>query len=139
MRNSDIYHALSPMESFYLDPKKSVVTILDFIPLFENTEETDKFKNFTKFFYEKAVKKSIKFEKIITISEETSNDLKSHYNVDDEKIHSIRLAIDRKYHPKNIKNDIFTIGTVSGLGSRKRIDILIKSFFWMQILKILDC
>lgn len=33
LRESDVYPALTPLESFYLNSKKSVVTVLDIIPI----------------------------------------------------------------------------------------------------------
>lgn len=39
IKDSDVYHAVSPLESLYLNPNKSVVTIHDLIPikLYENS------------------------------------------------------------------------------------------------------
>ncbi|MCL2156514.1 MAG: glycosyltransferase [Methanobrevibacter sp.] len=130
--SSDVYHILNPLESFYFNPKKSVVTIHDFIPI-HYSEEANKFTTITKIIYKKALNKSIKFKNIIVTSQETADVLKLDYNVDDDNINIIKYAIDDKYHPKFIKNDIFTIGTVSVLESRKRIDILIEAFLEANI------
>ena len=134
LRTSDVYHALSPLESFYLNSKKSIVTILDLIPIkmFEMGYTSLQSKLIKKFF-EKAIKKAIKSQEIVAISEETANDLNIYFGVDIDEIHVVRTSIQQNFTPLNKKHDIFTIGTVSHLNNRKRVDILIKAFLKADI------
>ncbi|KZX11148.1 glycosyltransferase [Methanobrevibacter filiformis] len=131
LRKSDIYHAISPLEGFYLNKKKSIVTIHDLIPI--KMAENDLQSKLTKFLFEKAIKRSVEFKKIIVDSEQTAKELSEEYNVNYDNISIVRIAIDPKFFPKNIENDIFTIGTVSHLNKRKRISLLIESFLEANI------
>jgi len=126
LRTSDVYHALNPLECFYLNPKKSVVTIHDLHRY--NFPNKDIYNKIVHFFYRKAMKNAIKFKKIICISKETCNELKSRFDVCEDRIYIVRQSIDKKYHPTFKKNDIFTIGTISVLSDTKRVDLLIKAF-----------
>lgn len=127
LKKSDIYHALYPTESFYLKNEKSIVTIYDLI--FQNMPlPTIKSKLLNKIIMERAMKKCIKFKEIICISEETAKELSEYYSINYEDINIVRPSIDPNFFPKTKKNDMYTIGTVSSLADRKRIDILIKSF-----------
>jgi len=134
LRESDVYHALTPLESFYLNSKKSVVTVLDIIPIrLVEMGYTGIQSKLTKLIFEKAIKKAIKSQEIVAISEETANDLNSYFGVDLEDIHIVRTSIQQNFIPLDKKHDIYTIGTVSHLNSRKRIDILIKAFLEANI------
>lgn len=134
LRKSDLYHALSPLESFYLNSKKSVVTILDIIPIkMVEMGHTNIQSKLTKKFFEKAIKKAIKSQEIIAISEETANDLNTYFEVDPDEVHIVRTSIQQNFRPLNKKHNIYTIGTVSHLNNRKRIDILIKAFLKADI------
>jgi glycosyltransferase involved in cell wall biosynthesis len=134
LKESDVYHALTPLESFYLNSKKSVVSVLDLIPIkLVEMGYTSLQSKITKIIFEKAIKKAIKSQEIIAISEETANDLNSYFGVDLDEIHVVRTSIQQKFVPLNKKHDTYTIGTVSHLNNRKRINILIKSFLEANI------
>ncbi|KZX14788.1 GDP-mannose-dependent alpha-(1-6)-phosphatidylinositol monomannoside mannosyltransferase [Methanobrevibacter cuticularis] len=129
IKKSDVYHALSPMEALFLNPNKTIVTIHDLIPI----KRAKSLKNkLFKILFNQALKKSIKCE-IIAISEETARDLEEYYNVDYETINVIPPAISENFFPTNKNNEIFTIGTISYLENRKRIDILINAFLKADI------
>lgn len=129
-KNSDIYHCLNPYESLTVPKRKSISTILDFIPL----TQKDKFvqKIYSKIF-KKSIYSSLKCQKIIVINSDLKNTLISEYGAEDDSIEVISPPIDNKYYPLNKKNDSFTIGTVSALSSRKRVDILLESFLKADI------
>jgi glycosyltransferase involved in cell wall biosynthesis len=134
LRESDVYHALTPLESFYLNSKKSVVTILDIIPIkMVEMEYKNLQSKITKIIFEKAIKKAIKSQEIVAISEETAHDLNAYFGVDLEEIHVVRTSIQQNFNPLNQKNDTYTVGTVSHLNNRKRIDLLIKAFLEANI------
>ena len=134
LRESDVYHALSPLESFYLNSKKSVVTVLDIIPIkLVEMGYNDFQSKITKLIFKKAIEKAIKSQEIVAISEETANDLNTYFGVDLEEIHVVRTSIHQNFIPMYKKHDTHTIGTVSHLNSRKRVNILIKSFLEANI------
>ncbi|MPL78124.1 Glycosyltransferase Gtf1 [bioreactor metagenome] len=134
IKSADIYHALSPIESFYLDPNKSIVTIHDLIPIKMAEINSNGIQGrLLKYVFDKSMKKAINCKKIIAVSDETAKDVENYYNVDYNDISVVRQAIKSGFYPKNVKNDVFTVGTVSHLNERKRVDILIKSFLKADI------
>ncbi|WP_297897475.1 glycosyltransferase [Methanobrevibacter sp.] len=134
IKKAGVYHALSPIESIYLDPDRSVVTIHDLIPikmpkLISNGIQA----KLLKLFFDKSMKKAIKCKKIIAVSDETARDVQNYYNINIDDIKVIRQAIKSGFFPKNIENEIFTVGTISHLNNRKRVNILIESFLKADI------
>lgn len=130
--NSDVFHALSPLESFYLPKQKSVATILDFFPL--NDTNTFISSNTAKLF-NKSIESAISCERIIALNSSIKDRLNQEYGVELDKIEVITPSIDSKYTPTNKTkdNDTFVIGTVSVLMKRKRVDLLIKAFLEADI------
>ncbi|WP_413828600.1 glycosyltransferase family 4 protein [Methanobrevibacter sp. UBA412] len=124
-KNSDIFHALTPLESNYIDKRKGVVSVLDFIPLMEKT-------SFFSFcfanYFESSIKEASKCEMIIANNSDIKIKLIENYGVNESSINVICPPISGKFYPKNLKHNIFTIGTIANLMKRKRVDILIKSF-----------
>lgn len=129
-KNSDIYHCLTPLETLYVPKKKSVCTIHDIIPL--SMKENFKQKVFSKLFY-KGMMASVQCERIVATTPDLKNVLISQFNADELSISVIPPTIDDKFHPVKKSDDTFTIGTLSGLVPRKRIDILIRSFLKADI------
>jgi glycosyltransferase involved in cell wall biosynthesis len=136
VKKSDIYHALSPIESLWLDSEKSVVTIHDLLltKMPEMIHSGFMAKPFG-IYYDKTMNKAIKAKEIIAISNETAQELIEYYNLDDDNIHVVRQAIKDYLKPNsNMNNEnIFSVGTISHLNKRKRIEILIKSFLEASI------
>lgn len=128
--DSDIYHCLNPYESLTVPKHNSISTILDFIPL--SQKDNFNHKIYSKIF-KKSIDSSLKCQKIIVINPDLKNRLISDYNAENSLIEVISPPIDSKYHPLNIKNDTFTIGTVSALSPRKRVNILLESFLKADI------
>ena len=129
-KNSDVFHGLTPLESMHLPKHKSVSTILDVIPLYE---ANDFYSNLYAKIYLKSLKSSIKSERIIVMNSNIKNTLIGDYDVDESIIEMISPPIDAQYYPLKKNHDSFVVGTVSGLGKRKRIDLLIKSFLEADI------
>ena len=113
-RESDIYHALSPLESIRLNKKKLVVTIYDLMPITipHIINKNKLFSLFAQQTFKIAIKSALKCEKIITISEESARSINEHYGTDLEDITVIKPAIDKKFTPKGVKNEEYTIGTI---------------------------
>jgi len=150
----DLYHALTPMESIWLPKEKTVTTFHDLIPMLHREEETwyfeGWFSSFRRWFgskwFEYGAKKGVESERIICNSEHTkrkvmenlgyNDDLRGVYHpVSEDKISVIRLGVSDDLELKNptsFDEADFTVGTLSYLDPRKRIDILIKAFKNLQ-------
>lgn len=135
-KNCDVYHALSPLEALSLDYHNSVVTVHDVIPV-NASITTDKKQTMAdkliKEIMDKSLKHSVKFKRVVAVSEETAFNLSKTYDIDYEDITVVRQAIIPGLKADFLKNDSFTIGTISNLNPRKRVDILIKSFLKANI------
>lgn len=115
---SDLLYFKAPLDKF-----KTVVTVHDLIPL--------KFPNTYNFVYKnlflRSLKNTLRSKKIIVTSKETKEDI-IQFGAETHKVEVIRPIISHNYFPKENNNDKFTIGTISRLDWRKRIDVLIKHF-----------
>ena len=138
-KNTDIFHALTPLECLYLPKEKSVASVLDLIPL--NATESLMSSLFAKYF-NKAIETAVKCERLVVNNSDLKEILISDYGADESSIEIISPPIEAKYHPTkkeelidkfNIKEDTFTVGTISNLMPRKRVDILLKSFLEADI------
>lgn len=130
-KSEDIYHALSPIESIRLDKSKSVVTIHDLMPIkIPHLIHKNKLLSYqSQLFFKIAIRKALKCEKLVTISEETAKDIENSYSIDLDDISIVRQGINSNLFPKKVEADeTYTIGTLSNINYRKRIDILIKAF-----------
>ena len=129
-KNTDIFHAMTPLESLYIPKDKGVASVLDFIPL----NEVDSFISsiFAKFF-EKSIKAAVQCEQVITNNSDIKKTLNQKYGTDLDKMTVVPPPIDSRYHPTEKTNDIYTIGTISNLMKRKRIHLLIESFLEANI------
>lgn len=123
---SNIYHALSPLEVINFNRKNTIVTIHDLLPL-------ELGNIFGKKLFQMAIKKTINCDKVIAISQKTAEEYSNYLNYDIDEIHIIRQSISPKFQPIASNNEDYTIGTISNLNSRKRVDILIKSFLEADI------
>ena len=138
-KNTDIFHALTPLECLYLPKEKSVASVLDLIPL--NETESLKSSIFAKYF-NKAIESAVKCERLVVNNSDLKKILVSDYGAEESDIDVISPPIEGKYYPIkkdglldkfNIKEDTFTVGTISNLMPRKRVDILLKSFLEADI------
>jgi glycosyltransferase involved in cell wall biosynthesis len=127
----DIYHACSPLESIWLKKKNSVVTIHDLIPMSNSKIFRSNLKLVSNLFFgylfNFALKRSINL-KLIANSIQTSKDLINYFKINEESVRVIRPGISTNLKPTEKKDNIYRIGTLSYLESRKRIDLLIKAF-----------
>ena len=125
-KNTDVFHALSSLESLYLPKRRSVASVLDLIPLMEKNSFFAKFFN-------KSIESTVKCEMIIVNNSDIKKELISNYSADSNNIEVIPPPIDSAYYPIKKDNDVFTVGTISNLMKRKRVDILVKSFLEADI------
>ncbi len=138
-----IFHSITPRQGIYtpliLRPK-SIVTILDMIPLREQ-EIKDSPSPFLASIYGRYVyNMAKKARKIITISSLIKKEIIENLNVDESKIEIAHLAAGNQFKPLKVKKEKLRVGYVGGLAPRKRVGILIKSFnILMKNHPDLDC
>ncbi|UOY10301.1 glycosyltransferase [Methanonatronarchaeum sp. AMET6-2] len=133
---SDVYHALSPLESIWCPKEKTVTTFHDLMPwlyadeLYNNPFIAKIAKEHFKF----AAKKGVKSRRIICNSEQTKNELLKHTEAEENKIDVVRLGISNKIKPEqNTVQGKTRFGSLGVLHPRKRFDILINEFIKTNI------
>lgn len=138
--DSDVYHALTPVEALWTPPERTVVTFHDLIPMLHLSEIQTHYASggITKFvskrYFTVAARRAIKAKRIICVSEQTREEVLQNLGYGkglEGKVSVIRQGISPNLRPKRgkpFKNEEFTIGTLSYLDPRKRIDILIDAF-----------
>ncbi len=131
---ADVYHALTPLESIHA-PSPLVVTFHDFIPALylediETHYASSKMERwFTSNYFRIACKTAVrKADAITSVSEQTKEELVREFGVDEEDVKVIRHGINPELKPREKEDDVFRVGTLSFLGPRKRIDLLIRAF-----------
>jgi len=136
-RDSDVYHALSPLESIWCPKEKTVTTFHDLMPFLYPDEIYDNpFVGKTaKQHFKLAMKKGVQSKKIICNSKQTKEELLNHTKAIEEKIDVVRLGISENIHPiPNYEdNSKIKIGSLGILHPRKRFDLLIKEFMKTDI------
>lgn len=132
---SDVYHALSPIESIRLDTSKSVVNIhgLMLIKIPHLIYKNKLLSYQPKLFFNLSMKSALKCEKIVTISEESAKYISEFYSVDYYDIFIVRQRISDGLFCKKLEKETYNIVTISNVSYRKRIDILIKNFLKADI------
>ena len=120
-KNSDVFHALSPMECIHSNKSKTVVTIHD-------VYDIDEYKSIPEKIIVKSIKEAIKCERIVLNKWELLEPLRKYGKFDEDKITIFGPAISGEFYPKPKDNEVFSVGTIARLDSRKRNDVLIKSF-----------
>jgi glycosyltransferase involved in cell wall biosynthesis len=131
-KNSDLYHALTPLESKYINKRKGVASILDFIPLMRESKKGLISSIFAKYF-EDSIKSAIECERIVVNNKDIKIRLNEDYGVESSSVEVISPPISGNFYPIDKKNNIYTIGTISNLMKRKRVNILIESFLEADI------
>ena len=137
--NTDVFHALTPLECLYLPKQKSVASVLDLIPLTEtNTLISSLFGKY----FNKSIKSAVECERLVVNNSDLKEILIRDYSAEESAIDVISPPIEAKYYPAKkedaldkfgITQDAITVGTISNLMPRKRVDILIKSFLEADI------
>jgi len=138
-----IFHSITPRQGIYtplISRSKSVVTILDMIPLREK-EIKDSPSPFLASIYGRYVyNMAKKAKKIITISTLVKREIIETLKVEESKIEIAHLAAGNQFKPVKVKKKKLRVGYIGGLAPRKRVGILIKSFnILMKDHPDLDC
>ncbi|WP_413861887.1 glycosyltransferase family 4 protein [Methanobrevibacter sp. UBA417] len=129
-QNQDIYHALTPLESKYINKRKGVASVLDFIPLMEKAGfMSNLFANY----FNDSIKQASQCERVIANNQDIKSKLIESYNVNESSIEVIPPPINDNFYPKDNESNVFTVGTISNLMTRKRVNILIESFLKADI------
>ena len=129
----DVYHALTPMEAMWMPKSKSVVTILDLIPI-TNPERAGAgigyniLKRFVgSQYFQLACNVAMRCKKIICISKQTKDDVLRKFKVGEGKVEVIKLGISADLEATGKQDDVFRIGYLGQLDRRKRVNLLIKA------------
>ena len=133
-KNIDVYHALATLEAMWLPRNKSIATYLDLFTT-TNPDRAGAGMGYSglkleigKRYFDIGSRIASKCRYLVCISEQTKCDVIKHIKPDESKIKVIRLGISDKLRPKSHKKNKYTIGTLSQLDKRKRINLLIKQF-----------
>lgn len=131
---ANVYHAMTPLESIHA-PNPLVVTFHDFIPMLYLDQigthyAENRFERwFTSSYFRMACTRAVQKADVITaVSEQTKEELTREFEVNEREIQVIRHGINQGLEPAVKKDDVFRVGTLSFLGPRKRIDLLIQAF-----------
>ncbi|WP_297417806.1 glycosyltransferase [Thermococcus sp.] len=135
-KNCSIYHITHLPESTNINFKNKniIITVHDLIPMYfkksNNVHEV-----LSRLFIQKTFIKTLKKienagnnVKIISVSHQTRDEILSLVNIDPERITVIPNGIPDYLSPCKKSNPIPRVGTLSYLGPRKRIDLLIKAY-----------
>jgi glycosyltransferase involved in cell wall biosynthesis len=136
--NTDVFHALSPIEALYLNKSKTVVTVHDLMLMtMPKMIHTGVFAKSYGYYFKKTLNKAIKSKEIIAISDESADALANHYNLNVEDLHVVRDPLRKDLYPMKNKplntDDKFTIGTIAHLNKRKRVNLLLEAFLKADI------
>lgn len=133
-RNIDVYHALATLEAMWLPKDKSIATYLDLFTT-TNPDRAGAGMGYSSWkleigrrYFDLGARIAAKCRYLVCISEQTKRDVMEHIKPDESKIKVIRLGISEKLRPIAHKRNKYTIGTLSQLDKRKRIDLLIRQF-----------
>ena len=132
--DSDVYHALTPMEAMWPPKRKTVVTFHDLFLITEPGKVgggmgyRDFKRDVGRKFFEQACRMAIKSRFIVCVSEKTKQEVMDYFKVPEDKIRVIRSGINADLEPEPKHNSIFRIGYLGGLDRRKRVNLLIDAF-----------
>jgi glycosyltransferase involved in cell wall biosynthesis len=143
--NMDVYHAVTPMESICLPKDRTVVTVMDLIPILypeKSGAQMQKNKVYQwvgKQVFTQAMKQAVKSKQIVTISNHVKIDVMNFGAPNGisrliyPSPHVIRLGINSDLQPLPKPDNVFRIGYLGQLDPRKRVDLLIKAFYESRI------
>lgn len=125
-KTADVFHAASPEDGCLIPliKKPSVVTFHDILPL--TTNERHSIFNF---YFKYCCNLAKRADAIIAVSEYTKKELVRVLNISPDKIHVVPNGVNlKRFKPLKRKNTGRRIGYVGGLGKRKNVKTLIRSF-----------
>lgn len=136
-RGCDVYHCLTPMEAIYAPKKLSIVTFHDLIPWIHlNSTHTHYAHGPTKkimalmseYYFKTAARIAARCSFITCNSEQTRRELIEHLDLDESRVSVVRFGISQDLEPREKKDRVYRVGTLSYLDQRKRIDLLLQAF-----------
>lgn len=135
-RDVDVYHALATLEAMWLPKDRSIATFLDLFTT-TNPDRAGAGMGYSKWklemgrrYFDFGCRLAARCRYLVCISEKTKQDVIDYVHPDESKIVVIRLGISDKLAPCYAvrRQNRFTIGTLSQLDKRKRVDLLIQQF-----------
>lgn len=130
----DIYHALTPMEAIYIPKDNGVVTFFDIAFIKEPRKMGTGIGQswwkrwIAKEYFEYAVGKARRCEKIVAVSDKTKQALVEHLHFPERKVEVIELGIRNDLNPQKKKDDMLRVGYLGALDRRKRVRLLVDAF-----------
>ena len=84
-------------------------------------------------YFNKSLKSAVECERQVVNNSDLKKLLVNDYGAEESLIDVISPPIEAKYYPTKKESEEFTVGTISNLMPRKRVDILVKSFLEADI------
>ena len=135
IRDCDVIHAMTPVAAFSFPfiNKPKIVTHHELSFLFPYSHGKPSYVTiFSPLWY----KIGTMCDRIITPSTLTKKDLIKYLNIPEDRISVTNLGVDEIFRPINLKEnskkDTFIIGYLGMLSYKKRVDYLIKSFWYLK-------
>lgn len=125
-----VVHALLPHFGAHLPmlSARSVVTFYDLVPLLEWKEQQFRWDRLTSLYFKLTWRAAARATRIITISDQTAQELVQVLKVPRDNIEVISLGVDDKFKPLPKGHDMPTLGFFANFGRKKRVDIAIEVF-----------
>lgn len=132
IRDCDLIHAMTPVAAFSFPfiNKPKIVTHHELSFLFPGRGKARYVTLFAPLWY----RLGAICDAIIVPSSLTKIDLINFLGVPEEKVFVVNLGVDEKFKPlgKESKRDYFVIGYLGMLGYKKRVDYLLRSFWYLK-------
>lgn len=140
-KGSDVYHAMTPIETIYAPKAKTIVSLHDLIPIRTPALSGSGLNNsiFSRIVgqasYQLAFATSAKCAVIVATCDNLKREIVDFLRIPDKKVRVVRLGInpDLDYMPGRVKNEVPVIGYIGQLDQRKRVRLLIQSFLQANI------
>ena len=133
-RGIDVYHALATLEAMWLPKDKSIATYLDLFTT-TNPDRAGAGMGYSKWkmeigrrYFAIGSQIAARCRYLVCISEKTKQDVLEHIKPEEGKLRVIKLGISNTLKTEKRGSTRFTLGTLSQLDKRKRIDLLIQQF-----------
>lgn len=129
--NFDLFHAATPVNAlcFPLLQKPTVITYHDLATILYNRGSKYYVKFSAPYFYNIGRY----CDKVIAVSSQTKEELVKYLKFPEQKIELINLGVDERFHPlKKPEKNHFVIGYLGTLAARKRVDYLIRAFYYLK-------
>jgi glycosyltransferase involved in cell wall biosynthesis len=133
-KDCDVYHALTPLEGFWIPRNKAVVTFHDLI-LLTDPDRAGAIRNSNRLklwlarrYFAMACHTAKSAARLVCDSEMTRDNVIKHITGKTDKLSVIKLGIRDDLEPKPKPDNILRFGYLGQLDRRKRVDIIIRAF-----------